>query len=113
MAALVIMLSGGITDFNIMISLFAFMTLWTFADVYQSAMMAHMDRSGSLVALIPSVQGFGNFIGPNVAASVLGAGMGYSVMFLVSGSMALVAMLLYGGIFIYMHSRRSALAEAT
>ncbi len=49
------------------------MTLWTFADVYQSAMMAHMDRKGSLVALLPSVQGFRQFIGPNLSASVLGA----------------------------------------
>ena len=113
MAAIVIMLSNGITNMNVMVSLFAFMTLWTFVDVYQSAMLAHMDRSGSLVALLPSVQGFGQFIGPNVSASVLGAGLGYSTMFMVSGSMTLVAMLLYIGVFIYMHRRRSMLAEAT
>ena len=113
MAAIVIMLSGGITDINVMVSLFSFMTLWTFVDVYQSAMMAHMDRGGSLVALMPSVQGFGQFIGPNVSASVLGAGMGYGAMFVVSGSMALVAMLLYSGVFIQMHRRPSALAEAS
>ncbi len=113
MWAIVIMLSGGITDINVMVSLFSFTALWTFVDVYQSAMMAHMDRSGSLIALIPSVQGFGNFIGPNVSASVLGAGMGYNVMFIVSSSMALIAMLLYVGVFIYMHQRQSALAEPT
>jgi len=72
MATIVIMLSAGINDTNIVVSLFGFMTLWTFVDVYQSAMMAHMDRSGSLVALLPSVQGFGQFVGPNIAASVLG-----------------------------------------
>ena len=113
MAAIVMMLSGGITDVNIMVSLFSFMTLWTFVDVYQSAMMAHMDRGGSLVALMPSVQGFGQFIGPNISASVLGAGMGYSTMFVVSGSMALVAMLLYSGVFFYMHRRQPVLAEAS
>ena len=113
MWAIVIMLSGGITDINVMVSLFSFTALWTFVDVYQSAMMAHMDRSGSLIALIPSVQGFGNFIGPNVSASVLGAGMGYSVMFIVSSCVALVAMFLYIGVFIYMHRRQSALAEVT
>jgi predicted MFS family arabinose efflux permease len=111
MAAVVIMLSAGITDANVLVSLFAFMTLWTFIDVYQSAMMAHMDRSGSLVALLPSVQGFGQFVGPNVAASVVGAGMGYGTMFIVSGSMALVAMFLYFGIFLYMHSRPEAAAQ--
>jgi len=111
MWAIVIMLSGGITDINIMVSLFSFTALWTFVDVYQSAMMAHMDRGGSLIALMPSVQGFGQFIGPNISASVLGASMGYSVMFIISSSMALVAMLLYVGVYIYMHRRKSALAE--
>jgi len=112
MAAIVMMLSNGITNINIVVSLFGFMTLWTFVDVYQSAMMAHMDRSGSLVALLPSVQGFGQFIGPNIAASVLGYGLGYSTMFMVSGSMALVAMFLYMGVFAYMHRRNRVLAEA-
>jgi predicted MFS family arabinose efflux permease len=111
MAAIVIMLSTGITDINIVVSLFSFMTLWTFVDVYQSAMLGHMDRSGSLVALLPSVQGFGQFIGPNISASILGAGLSYSTMFVVSGSMAFVAMFLYMGVFIYMHTRRSVLAE--
>jgi MFS family permease len=112
MSAVVMLLSGGITDLNVMVSLFSFTTLWTFVDVYQSAMMAHMDRRGSLVALMPSVQGFGQFVGPNIAASLLGAGMGYSVMFIVSGSMALVAMLLYVGVFIVMRRARTAPAAA-
>jgi predicted MFS family arabinose efflux permease len=110
MAGIVMMLSGGITDLNILVSLFSFMTLWTFVDVYQSAMMAHMDRGGSLVALMPSVQGFGQFVGPNVAASVLGAGMGYGAMFMISGSMALVALALYCAVSFYMHTRQPALA---
>ena len=112
MATIVIMLSAGINNTNIVVSLFGFMTLWTFVDVYQSAMMAHMDRSGSLVALLPSVQGFGQFVGPNIAASVLGAGLGYSSVFIVSGSMALVALTLYTGIFFYMHRRRLVAVEA-
>jgi predicted MFS family arabinose efflux permease len=113
MAAIVMMLSNGITDINILISLFSFMTLWTFVDVYQSAMLSHMDRSGSMVALLPSVQGFGQFIGPNISASIVGTGMGYSFMFMVSGSMALVAMVLYIGVFFYMHKRQPVPAEAT
>jgi len=113
MAVIVIMLSGGITNLNVMVSLFSFMTLWTFVDVYQSAMLSHMDRSGSLVALLPSVQGFGQFIGPNLSASVLGAGLGYSTMFMVSGSMTLVAMILYMGVFTYMHRRQPIVAETT
>ena len=112
MAVLVGMLSGGITNINLAVSLFAFMALWTFADVYQSSMMGYMDRRGSLVALLPGVQGFGQFVGPNIAASIIGAGLGYSTMFLVSGSMALVGMVIYGGIFFYMHTRKSTQVEA-
>jgi hypothetical protein len=111
MAVIVMMLSGGITDVNVVVSLFSFMTLWTFVDVYQSAMLSHMDRKGSLVALLPSVQGFGQFIGPNIAASIVGAGLGYSTMFMVSGSMALVAMVLYMGIYAYMHTRKPSQVE--
>ncbi len=77
-----------------------------------SALLSHMDRKGSMVALLPSVQGFGQFIGPNISASVLGAGLGYGTMFVVSGSMALVAMVLYIGIFAYMHRRKPLAAEA-
>jgi len=113
MGAVVAMLSMGITDLNIVISLFSFMTLWTFIDVYQSAMLAHMDRKGTLVALLPSVQGFGQFIGPNIAASIIGGGFGYGVMFIVSGGMALVALALYMGISIYMHKRQPGLEKAT
>jgi len=112
MAVLVGMLSAGINNINLTISLFAFLALWTFVDVFQSSMMGYMDRTGSLVALLPSVQGFGLFVGPNIAASIIGVGLGYSTMFLVSGSMALVAMAIYIGIFFYMHSRKSAQVEA-
>lgn len=108
MAAIVIMLANGVTNVNVVVSLFGFMTLWTFIDVYQSAMLSHMDRTGSMVALLPSVQGFGQFVGPNIAASILGAGLGYSAMFVVSGSMALVAMALYVGIHSYMHRQPKA-----
>jgi hypothetical protein len=113
MALLVMMLSGGITNFNIAVSLFSFLTLWTFVDVFQSAMLGHMDRTGSMVALLPSVQGFGQFVGPNIAASIIGAGLGYGTMFMISGSMALVAFFIYLGIFFYMHHRPSVQAEAT
>jgi predicted MFS family arabinose efflux permease len=113
MAGVAMMPSAGITDYSLLVSVFIFMALWTFVDVYQSAMIAHMDRTGSMVALLPCVQGFGQFVGPNIAASIIGAGMGYGVMFVVSGSMALVALALYFGVFLYMHKRNSMPAEAT
>jgi predicted MFS family arabinose efflux permease len=111
MFAAVVMLSAGITDFTLLISAFVFMALWTFVDVYQAAMIAHMDRTGSMVALLPCVQGFGQFVGPNIAASVIGAGLGYGVMFVVSGSMALVALAIYFGVFLYMHKRGATTPE--
>ena len=114
MAVIVAMLALGINDINLAVSLFGFMTLWTFVDVYQSAMVAHMDRSGTLVALLPSVQGFGQFVGPNIAASIVGAGLGYPIMFVVSGSMSLVALVIYFGVSLYMKRREpdEGLAEA-
>jgi len=107
MAAVVIMLGAGITNTNIIISLFGFMTFWTFIDVYQSAMLGHMDRSGSFVALLPAVQGFGQFIGPNIGASVIGAGLGYGAMFVVTGSMTLVAFLIYLGVMLVMRRHKA------
>ncbi|MDG1708530.1 MAG: MFS transporter [Emcibacteraceae bacterium] len=95
MSLAVYMVSNGIGNINFLISIFAFMALWTFADVYQSAMVAHMDRTGSFVALLPAVQGFGQFLGPNIAASILDAEYGYSTMFIVSGSMTMIALALY------------------
>lgn len=112
MGTVVGMLALGINDINLAVSLFTFMAMWTFVDVYQSSMIGYMDRSGSFAALIPSVQGFGQFVGPNIAASIIGAGLGYSTMFLVSGSMALVAMAIYFGISVYMHKRGSIQVEA-
>lgn len=106
LVGIVVMLSTGVNKVNVFISLFGFMTIWTFADVYQSSILAHMDRSGSLVALIPSVQGFGQFIGPNIAASIVGAELGYGLMFAVSAGMAAIALVLYIGIANYMRRNR-------
>lgn len=107
----VAMLATGVGNAKLAFSVFVFFTAWTFIDVYQSSIMGYMDRSGALVALLPSVQGFGQFVGPNIAASIIGAGLGYGVMFVVSGSMALVAMVIYAGIYYYMHHRKSLAAK--
>jgi hypothetical protein len=44
---------------------------------------------------------------------VLGAGLGYSSVFIVSGSMALVALALYTSIFLFMHRRKPVAVAAT
>jgi hypothetical protein len=112
MTVVVAMPSAGFTDTSIFVSLFGFMTMWTFADVFQSAMISHMDRSGSMVALMPAVQGFGQFVGPWMASIILERELGYSVVFIVSSSMTLFAMFLYIGIYFYTHKQQAALSGA-
>ena len=113
MGAVVAAPAVGINQFIFILSVFGFMTLWTFIDVYQSAMLGYMDSKGSLVALLPAVQGFGQFVGPNVAASILEGGSGYAAMFMASGGMAVVALALYMGIASFVHRRKPALVGAT
>ncbi len=110
MAFSVLLVSTGITDMTFAISIFAFMTLWTYADIFQCGMLAHMDRTGSFVAMIPAVQGLGNFLGPNIAATVLAMGLGYGTMFVVSGSMTIVAIVLYAVVGVAMRKRIPAVA---
>ena len=105
MGIVVAMPATGINDVLFAVSIVGFMTLWTFIDVYQSAMLSHMDRAGSMVALLPSVQGFGNFLGPYLAAWVLTDQLRYREMFLVSGSMAFIALALYVLVSLFVRKR--------
>jgi predicted MFS family arabinose efflux permease len=113
MVAIVGMLSGGINATNIMISMFSFNLLWVFIDVYQMAMIARMDYTGSLAALVPGAQGFGQIIGPNIAASILGASLGYNTVFIVCASMTCVAILVYAAVFLFIRKTHPVLAEAS
>ena len=113
MTAVVAMPSAGINNTSIFISLFGFMTLWTFADVFQSAMISHMDRSGSFVAMMPAVQGFGQFVGPTMAASILASGYSYNTVFVVSSTMTLFAVILYIGIFFHTRKNNGASSDST
>ena len=82
MMIIVGMLSTGITNMNLLISVFMFNFLWIFTDVFQMATVATIDRGGSFSALMPGAQGMGQIVGPNIAASILGANYGYSSVFL-------------------------------
>ena len=115
MGIVVAMPATGINDVLFAVSIVGFMTLWTFIDVYQSAMLSHMDRAGSMVALLPSVQGFGNFLGPYLAAWVLTDQLRYREMFLVSGSMAIIALALYVLVSLFVRKRMpgAVAADAT
>ena len=112
-AIIVGMLAGGINNTNIMISMFSFNFCWIFIDVFQSATVANVDHSGRFLALIPSAQGLGNIIGPNLAASILAIGLGYSGVFIMCALSSLAAMLAY--LFMYLRLKKTipALADAS
>ena len=112
MALVVGMLSSGITDMKILLAVFGFNLLWIFIDVYQMATVANMDHSGAFASLMPGAQGLGQIVGPNIAASLLGAGLGYSAVFIMGAGFALVGMLVYGGMYLWLRRVIPALANA-
>ncbi|MGB1191224.1 MAG: hypothetical protein ACPG4A_13420, partial [Pseudomonadales bacterium] len=96
MSLIVGMLAFGITDTKLLVSVFTFNLLWIFIDVYQMSTVASVDRSGRFAALMPGAQGLGQIIGPNLAASLLGAELGYFAVFLMCSLAAVLGMLIYG-----------------
>jgi predicted MFS family arabinose efflux permease len=113
MAGVVGMLAFGINDVNILISMFSFNLLWIFVDVYQMSTVANVDHSGSFASLMPGAQGLGQIVGPNIAATQLGAGMGYSAVFVMCSSAAAAGLLIYGTMYLWLRRSIPALAEAT
>jgi predicted MFS family arabinose efflux permease len=113
MAMVVGMLSFGINDIKILISMFSFNLLWIFVDVYQMATVANVDRSGAFASLMPGAQGLGQIVGPNLAASILGAGLGYGKMFMMCSSAAIVGLVIYAVMYIRLRKTIPALAKAT
>jgi predicted MFS family arabinose efflux permease len=113
MAMIVGMLSFGITDTKILISMFSFNLLWIFVDVYQMSTVANVDSTGAFASLMPGAQGLGQIVGPNIAASMLGAGMGYSKVFVMCAIAAIVGLLIYGAMYLWLRRTIPALARAT
>ena len=107
------MLAGGITDTTIVISVFSFNFLWIFVDVYQMSTIANVDHSGKFAALMPGAQGLGQILGPNIAASILAAGYGYSGVFILCSVTALTGMLIYASMYIKLRQTIPALANAS
>lgn len=113
MAMVVGMLSFGINDINILISMFSFNLLWIFVDVYQMSTVANVDPRGSFASLMPGAQGLGQIVGPNLAASMLGAGMGYSAVFVMCAVAAIVGLLIYAAMYLWLRRTIPSLAKAT
>ena len=112
-AVIVAMLAGGINNTNFLISVFMFNFLWIFIDVYQMSTVANIDHSGRFAALMPGAQGLGQIIGPNIAASLLGMGLGYSAVFIMCACAALTAMMIYAFMYIRLRKTIPALADAS
>ena len=113
MAMVVGMLSFGINDINILISMFSFNLLWIFVDVYQMSTVANVDQTGAFASLMPGAQGLGQIVGPNLAASILGAGMGYSKVFVMCAVAAVLGLVIYGAMYLWLRRTVPALARAT
>jgi len=112
-AIIVVMLVTGINNVNVAISMFMFNFCWIFVDIYQAATIANVDRSGRFPALIPAAQGIGNFLGPNMAASVLAFGLGYNGVFILCGAASITAMLVYLYMYLMLKKTIPALADAS
>ena len=112
-AVIVVMLISGINNVNVAISMFSFNFCWIFVDIYQAATIANVDRSGRFPALIPAAQGLGNFLGPNLAASVLAFSFGYNGIFVLCGAASITAMLVYLYMYLALKKTIPALADAS
>jgi len=95
-----------------LISLGMFNLLWIFIDVYQMATVAVIDRTGAFASLMPGAQGLGQIVGPNIAASMLGAGMGYNAVFFLCAAAALIGLLIYLAMYIWLRHRVTELVRS-
>lgn len=112
-AGIVVMLVFGITNAAVAISMFMFNFCWIFVDIYQAATVANVDHSGRYLSLIPAAQGLGNFLGPNIAASVLAYGFGYNGVFITCATASIAAMLVYLYMYLMLRKTIPALADAS
>ena len=112
-AGIVLMLMFGITNTTVAVSMFMFNFCWIFVDIYQAATVGNVDHSGHYLALIPAAQGLGNFLGPNVAASVLAFGFGYNGVFVMCAAASITAMLVYLYMYLMLRKAIPALADAS
>ena len=113
MATGVGMLAFGINEPKFLMSVFTFNLLWIFTDVYQMGSLANFDHGGNYAAYLPAAQGLGQIVGPNIAASLLAINLGYSSVFVMCWSAAMLAMLIYWILYRYLRNRYPSIADAS
>jgi predicted MFS family arabinose efflux permease len=107
------MMVGDMTFLLLLLNIIMFNLLWVFIDVYQMGTMSNFDPTGKFVALIVAAQGFGNLIGPNIAASILDYNLGYDGVFIMCAIAAFLAMLVFGAMYVRLKKTIPALADAS
>ena len=112
MAAAVGLLHNGIDPRKIIVSILSFNLLWTFVDIFQMSSGANADHSGVFAALIPGAQGLGQIVGPNIAATLLDASLGYDAVFLMCAFTSLMGMAIYLTMYLCLRRIIPALADA-
>jgi len=113
MAAAIGLLYNGIDAGKAIISILSFNLLWTFMDIFQMSSVANADHSGVFAALIPGAQGLGQIVGPNIAASLLDASLGYDAVFLMCALSTLTGMAIYAAMYLRLRRMIPALADAS
>ena len=113
MATGVGMLAFGINEPKFLLSVFTFNLLWIFTDVYQMGSLANFDHGGNYAAYLPAAQGLGQIVGPNIAASLLAINFGYSSVFVMCWSAAMLAMLIYWILYRYLRNIYPSIADAS
>jgi predicted MFS family arabinose efflux permease len=113
MAAAVGLLHNGIDTGKVIVSILSFNLLWTFVDIFQMSSVANADHSGVFAALIPGAQGMGQIVGPNIAATLLEASLGYDAIFLMCALTSLTGMMIYLAMYLLLRRIIPALADAS
>lgn len=105
------LLTFGVTDLTIMISLLTFNSLWILTDIYQMSAISRLDHSGRFPSLLIVSQGVGQAIGPNLGAWFLELGWGYQAIFTMCVVFCGVSMLIYIWIFFKVKAIQPELAK--
>ena len=112
MFSTVALLGSGIDAGKAVVSILSFNMLWTLVDIFQMSSVANSDHSGIFAALIPAAQGLGQIVGPNIAASILGASLGYGLVFMMCALSTLTGMALLWMMYWCLRRTIPVLAEA-
>lgn len=113
MTTVIGMLYSGIDAGKVIVSILSFNLLWTFMDIFQMLSVANADHSGVFAVLIPGAQGLGQIVGPNIAASLLDASLGYDAVFLMCALSTLTGMGIYMTMYLSLRRMIPALADAS